>query len=200
MSPISSVMSRCRSGRSTASTGRRPTTRSPAHSTATVSTTRCAKHWPRYITPANATVFSISIWDDFKLINDRYGHAAGDLALTGLCRRIESCVRKGDQLARLGGDEFAVLLKHCNAAEAHVIAEEIRKAVETFQLTHQADALGGVGVSIGIAVLHPDTPDAWHTVDAADQALLSGQARRQEPDPPVGLSSQRKPALYPLYR
>jgi diguanylate cyclase (GGDEF)-like protein/PAS domain S-box-containing protein len=108
--------------------------------------------------------------DDFKLINDRYGHAAGDLALSGLCRRIESCVRKGDQLARLGGDEFAVLLKHCNAAEAQVIAEEIRKAVETFQLTHQADALGVVGVSIGIAVLHPDTPDAWHSVDAADQA------------------------------
>ena len=71
---------------------------------------------------------------------------------------------------RLRGDEFAVLLKHCNTAEAQVIAEEIRKAVETFQLTHQADELGLVGVSIGIAVLHPDTADAWHSVDAADQA------------------------------
>lgn len=115
--------------------------------------------------------------DDFKHVNDRYGHAAGDGLLTGLCRRIESCVRRGDQLARLGGDEFAVLLKHCNAEEARVIAEEIRKGIATFQLTHHEHTLDTVGVSIGIAVLHSDTLDAWNSVDAADQACY--QAKRE---------------------
>jgi diguanylate cyclase (GGDEF)-like protein/PAS domain S-box-containing protein len=108
--------------------------------------------------------------DDFKRINDRHGHAAGDALLAGLCRRIEACVRKGDEVARLGGDEFAVLLKHCGIGEAQTIAEDIRRGVETFQLARDGDTLGAAGVSIGIAVLRPDTGDAWNTVDAADQA------------------------------
>lgn len=115
--------------------------------------------------------------DDFKLVNDRYGHAAGDELLTGLCRRIESCVRKGDQVARLGGDEFAVLLRHCDAEEAHGIAEEIRKGIETLRITHKTRTFSAPGMSIGIAVLHPDAPDAWHAVDAADLACY--QAKRE---------------------
>lgn len=115
--------------------------------------------------------------DDFKLVNDRYGHAAGDELLTGLCRRFETCVRKGDQIARLGGDEFSVLLKHCGANEAQAIAEEIRKGIETLRLTHKGHTFGAPGVSIGIAVLSPDMSDAWNAVDAADQACY--QAKRE---------------------
>lgn len=108
--------------------------------------------------------------DDFKGVNDRYGHTAGDALLIGLCRRIESCMRRGDRLARLGGDEFAVLLKHCTTDEARVVAEEIRKAVATLELAGQEHTPEAVGLSIGIAVLPPDATDAWHAVDAADQA------------------------------
>jgi diguanylate cyclase (GGDEF)-like protein/PAS domain S-box-containing protein len=114
--------------------------------------------------------------DDFKHVNDHYGHAAGDELLRGLCRRFESCLRKGDQIARLGGDEFAVLLRHCGADEAQAIAEAIRKGIETLRVTHKTHSFGAPGMSIGIAVLQPDAGDAWTAVDAADQACY--QAKR----------------------
>lgn len=113
--------------------------------------------------------------DDFKQVNDRYGHAAGDNLLSGLCRRFEACVRMGDQIARLGGDEFAVLLKQCSAEQAQVIAEEIRKGIETFRLTHKTHTFGAPGASIGIAMLDPDANDAWNAVDAADQACYQAK-------------------------
>lgn len=108
--------------------------------------------------------------DDFKSVNDRFGHAAGDKLLVALCRRIESCVRAGDQVARLGGDEFAVLLKDCDAAAAHTIAEEIRKGITTVRIGHQGSGFGIAGLSTGIAALHPDAPDGWLAVEAADSA------------------------------
>lgn len=108
--------------------------------------------------------------DDFKSINDRFGHAAGDELLIALCRRVEGCLRKGDQIARLGGDEFAVLLKHCGTAEAHTIAEDVRKGIESLEAGHPSRTSGIAGVSIGIAALYPDAPDGWLAVEAADSA------------------------------
>ena len=108
--------------------------------------------------------------DDFKSINDRFGHAAGDELLVGLCRTIESSMRLGDHLARLGGDEFLVLLRNCGLEQALDIAEQIRQDIERYRLHPEADAEIGVGVSIGIAALDPDNGDGWRSVTAADQA------------------------------
>jgi diguanylate cyclase (GGDEF)-like protein/PAS domain S-box-containing protein len=108
--------------------------------------------------------------DDFKPINDRFGHALGDELLISLCRTIESCMRMGDHLARLGGDEFAVLLRNCGLEQAREIAEEIRLRIEELRLQADDDKLIGVGVSIGIAPMEADSGDGWRAVKAADQA------------------------------
>jgi diguanylate cyclase (GGDEF)-like protein/PAS domain S-box-containing protein len=108
--------------------------------------------------------------DDFKPINDRYGHALGDELLINLCRTIESCMRMGDHLARLGGDEFALLLRNCSLEQALGIAEEVRQQIEQLRLQANAETEIGVGVSIGIAPLDGDSGDAWRAVKSADQA------------------------------
>lgn len=68
-------------------------------------------------------VFYIDL-DDFKFVNDRFGHVVGDELLIGICRSFEQCVRKGDRIARMGGDEFAILLLDCDLS--HAVAEKIR--------------------------------------------------------------------------
>jgi diguanylate cyclase (GGDEF)-like protein len=108
--------------------------------------------------------------DDFKPINDRFGHALGDELLINLCRILESCMRMGDHLARLGGDEFAVLLRNCGPEQARDIAEEMRIRIEEYRLQADPDTRIGVGVSIGIAPMEADSMDGWRAVKAADQA------------------------------
>jgi diguanylate cyclase (GGDEF)-like protein len=67
--------------------------------------------------------------DDFKLINDNLGHAAGDALLVQAAQRLMSCVRAGDTVARLGGDEFAVLIEDAGE-DAHLIVYQIMEAFE----------------------------------------------------------------------
>lgn len=64
--------------------------------------------------------------DDFKIINDHYGHALGDAALVRVVECLKSCVRDGDLLARWGGDEFILILPNTALADARGIAQKIR--------------------------------------------------------------------------
>jgi diguanylate cyclase (GGDEF)-like protein len=87
--------------------------------------------------------------DDFKDVNDSYGHSAGDALLRVIADVIASCTRAGDGAARLGGDEFAVLLRtRPHTAEVVAVAERIASAVRDEAL--QTSRVG-VGLSIGIA-------------------------------------------------
>jgi diguanylate cyclase (GGDEF)-like protein len=91
--------------------------------------------------------------DHFKLVNDTYGHAAGDLVLKQLTRQIVSCLRRAtDWCARLGGQEFAVVLEGAKLAEAHACAEKLRQAIANDSIAIAANSIR-ITVSIGVSGL-----------------------------------------------
>jgi diguanylate cyclase (GGDEF)-like protein len=113
--------------------------------------------------------------DDFKVINDRHGHASGDVVLTVIGQRLTGLVRAGDTVARLGGDEFAYLV-HGGAAELRAVAERLVEAIE------QPVAVGGrrfhVRTSIGIVLAGDgDAESAQSLMSHADIALYEAKAR-----------------------
>jgi diguanylate cyclase (GGDEF)-like protein len=113
--------------------------------------------------------------DGFKEVNDDLGHAAGDLLLKDVGRRLLANLRKGDTAARLGGDEFAILLQAASAAEAVAMAQRVTMALNgKYDLDQYGEA--GVGVSIGIACApaHADGTEAL--LSLADKALYAAKS------------------------
>ncbi|MGE5105048.1 MAG: EAL domain-containing protein [Betaproteobacteria bacterium] len=107
--------------------------------------------------------------DQFKVVNDTSGHAAGDELLRQVGALLRPRLREGDVLARLGGDEFGVLLPHCPPAPALRIAEALRKAIVDYRFAWKNRSFT-IGVSIGLVNL-ADTPHTLASVlSAADAA------------------------------
>jgi diguanylate cyclase (GGDEF)-like protein len=107
--------------------------------------------------------------DDFKQVNDRFGHAAGDKVLCHISRLLTSQVRSRDTVARLGGDEFVVLLENCAAASARQMAERIAAAVREFSLT-VGDTACRVTTSIGVVPIGAGSGTMAEVLAAADRA------------------------------
>lgn len=107
--------------------------------------------------------------DQFKLVNDTCGHAAGDALLQQLSALFESKIRQCDTLARLGGDEFGVLLEHCALTNAKSIANALRQAVEDFSFSWQEQRFR-VGVSIGLVTVDAMSTSVANILQAADSA------------------------------
>jgi diguanylate cyclase (GGDEF)-like protein len=103
-------------------------------------------------TGGEVTVMLIDL-DDFKLVNDAWGHAAGDALLRVVADRLRTCVRTEDTVSRIGGDEFAVLLEPLPGCDAREIAARIVAAVETPVAVEGGSAQ--VGASVGIALSQP---------------------------------------------
>ena len=97
--------------------------------------------------------------DHFKRINDTWGHAAGDVVLKELARRIESQVRASDVAARYGGEEFVVLLPATNVAAAQKLAERVREAVAASPIELPNGTTVCITTSIGIAEVSPRAED-----------------------------------------
>jgi diguanylate cyclase (GGDEF)-like protein len=115
--------------------------------------------------------------DDFKGVNDLYGHAAGDALLIALARRLVTTVRPADTVARLGGDEFAVILWNLSEADAAAKAIALEAAVAEMAAAWETETLS-VGASIGLSMLGPDD----ELVDAlakADRAMYARKAQRK---------------------
>ena len=88
--------------------------------------------------------------DEFKPVNDNYGHIAGDNFLVGITRELEKCIRQNDTLARLGGDEFAILLENCDLDKAKEISECLISRVNKYSLLIDSEKVTILGCSIGI--------------------------------------------------
>jgi len=123
-----------------------------------------------------ATLIYIDL-DGFKAVNDRHGHAAGDLLLKAVAATLTAHVRASDVVARLGGDEFAVLMWHVDETRALAKAIELEAVIEHAQAPFGDGALS-VGASAGIAALKPDT-DVAAAIDAADRAMYARKKQRR---------------------
>lgn len=108
--------------------------------------------------------------DHFKLVNDRFGHEAGDTLLRTVARVIERSVRPDDVVYRYGGEEFCVLLPGSSMAEAEAVAQRIRLAVEGLVLH---DISHDLSVSVGVS--SGQKRQASATLRRADDALLSAK-------------------------
>jgi diguanylate cyclase (GGDEF)-like protein len=118
--------------------------------------------------------------DHFKMVNDTFGHAAGDSALKGLSRLLQQRLRKSDVAGRYGGDEFVALLLDCDAEKAWKIMDEIRGHFSEIEFYPNESRSLSLTFSCGIS-LFPTHKNAESLSDAADRALYvakSGQRNR----------------------
>jgi diguanylate cyclase (GGDEF)-like protein len=108
--------------------------------------------------------------DNFKQVNDRFGHQAGDEVLKAFAEILRETVRDIDVAARYGGEEFAVLLPQTDIAGAEALAERLREAVETRPMANVQDSPVTVTSSFGVASF-PEASTAPGLFAAADEAL-----------------------------
>jgi len=116
--------------------------------------------------------------DEFKPVNDRHGHAAGDAALAAIASALLRHVRASDVVARIGGDEFAVLLWNVDALAAEAKAAALENAICATQL-RWGDATLAVGASAGVALLGVFDAPA-EILARADAAMYTRKAGRRQ--------------------
>jgi diguanylate cyclase (GGDEF)-like protein len=109
--------------------------------------------------------------DHFKKFNDTHGHPAGDALLRELAARLSSAFRASDILCRIGGEEFAALLPDCSLENAAMRAEAVRAAVRSIVVQVNGSPIGGISVSLGIAVYPDHGANLAGLLSMADQAL-----------------------------
>jgi diguanylate cyclase (GGDEF)-like protein/PAS domain S-box-containing protein len=115
--------------------------------------------------------------DDFKLINDGYGHCVGDTVLVAIARRLEWAVRAEDAVARLGGDEFVVILPRLESPDGvDRVADKLRKIVAK-RLKINGEMEFRLSAAAGTAVFDPDFDDARSLVARADIAMYAAKKR-----------------------
>ena len=112
--------------------------------------------------------------DQFKIINDSCGHAAGDTLLAQIGALLKAKIRWRDSLARLGGDEFGVLLESCSLDEAMKTADVLREAVQEFKFVWD-DRTFRLGCSIGVVPISLENDDVASILSAADSACAAAK-------------------------
>jgi diguanylate cyclase (GGDEF)-like protein len=112
--------------------------------------------------------------DGLKIINDTFGHRAGDEALIQVANLLAKGVRHSDVVARIGGDEFGILLENSDEPAAHETAARLIDQISSCEVLHDGEALP-LSVAIGVGMIDSlDTPDA--VMERADEAMYRRKA------------------------
>ena len=111
--------------------------------------------------------------DDFKQVNDTFGHQTGDRVLREVARIIQAQLREYDFLARYAGDEFVAILQDLSAEQTAELGERIERAVSRFALHVRGDKHARVGISVGSATYGANGETLDHLLIAADEAMYT---------------------------
>ena len=145
----------------------------------------------RYKTDFSVLLFDV---DDFKQINDTYGHQVGDTVLKHVAQIAEENTRDSDILARYGGEEFIIALPNTNARGAYTLAENIRNKIASFRDSTEDNEIN-VTISTGVAEISSTHEKFDQLIQEADEAMYysknSGR-NRSSIYPPVPITKLRK--------
>jgi diguanylate cyclase (GGDEF)-like protein len=132
--------------------------------------------WARGTRHAHAQSLLVIDVDQFKTVNDEYGHLSGDQTLRHAADECRGCLRRTDLLGRWGGDEFVILLPETGVAGALRMAERIRHSIEGSEIRTPAGTVR-ITVSIGVAGRHLGIRSVDGMVADADAALYRAKTR-----------------------
>jgi two-component system cell cycle response regulator len=113
--------------------------------------------------------------DNFKSINDRYGHQVGDDVLKGFVQKCLDAIRPYDGVARVGGEEFMVLLPQAALEAAHIIAERLRSTIACTAFESGIQRLGAITVSIGVSQFGRDGDTIDTILRVADERMYDAK-------------------------
>lgn len=125
--------------------------------------------------PGQPTAMIILCLDQFKRVNDSYGHAAGDAALKSMVETCKKQLRDSDLMGRLGGAEFAIQLPRTSLEDAMLVAERIRRAIEAMPVKAER-ALIKLTASLGVTTIRSDDSTV-SLFKRADEALQAAKLR-----------------------
>lgn len=115
--------------------------------------------------------------DKFKLVNDTYGHEAGDVLLQKVTQRLNNCLRTSDCIARIGGDEFVVIMNNPQQENPEVAADRIVTEISR-PYTIKNALIDFITASIGISIYPKDAQDADTLISMADTAMYTAKEKR----------------------
>jgi diguanylate cyclase (GGDEF)-like protein len=115
--------------------------------------------------------------DEFKYINDTFGHGAGDNMLIRVAQEISAQIRRNEILCRLGGDEFALLVPDADEAEMTILADRLVRAVEQITFGYEGQSLR-LGTSVGVALFPQHASNGEELIANADMAMYLAKEKK----------------------